>query len=85
MRDSFEAEYGPDSIHFFEVPDDSTIIFFPVFFEEKKCEKLMLGVISSRIFAGIRRDPRRLYDGKCMFDKTDKPARRFLNCLLIRY
>jgi len=37
MRDSFESEYCPDPIHLFEVPDDGTVIFFPVFLEEKKC------------------------------------------------
>jgi len=34
MRNRCETEYCPDSIHFFEVPDDGTIIFFPIFFEK---------------------------------------------------
>ena len=85
VRDGRETQYSPDAIHLFEVPDNRTIIFFPVFFEKEKCQQLMLGEISSRIFAGIRGDPGRLYDCEGMFNKTDKPSRRFLNCLLTGY
>jgi hypothetical protein len=83
MRNGCETQSTPDLIHLFEVPDDRTIIFFPVFFEKKDSQQLVLSVIPSRIFAGIQRDPRRLNNRKRMFDKTDKPARRFLICLLM--
>ena len=33
MRSCCETQYCPDTIHFFKVPDDGAIIFFPVFFE----------------------------------------------------
>jgi hypothetical protein len=42
-----------DTIHLFEVTDNRSIIFFPVFFEEQDSQKLMLGIISSRILTGI--------------------------------
>jgi hypothetical protein len=44
----------PDAVHLFEIPDDRTVIFFPIFFEEKECQKLRLGIISPRIFTGIQ-------------------------------
>ena len=34
MRDCGEIKYCLDTIHFFEVPDNSAIVFFPIFFEE---------------------------------------------------
>jgi hypothetical protein len=85
VRDCCETQYCPDTIHFFEIPDDRPIIFFLVFFEKKKGQQLMLSEIPSQIFTGIRGDSRGLYYGKCMLDKTDKPTRRFLNCLLMGY
>jgi hypothetical protein len=36
VRDGRETDYIPYSAHLFEVPDDRTIIFLPVFFEEEK-------------------------------------------------
>lgn len=44
----------PDPVHFFKVTDDRTVVFLPVFFEEKNRQKLVLGVVSSRIFTGIK-------------------------------
>jgi hypothetical protein len=35
MKNSYETQYCPDTIHFFKVPDDGTIVFFSIFFEEK--------------------------------------------------
>lgn len=57
VRDRCETQYSPDAIHLFKVPYDRTIIFFPVFFEKKDGQKLVLSIISSRIFAGIQGDP----------------------------
>jgi hypothetical protein len=34
MRDRCEAQYCPETIHLFEVPDDGTIVFIPIFFEK---------------------------------------------------
>ena len=46
----------PNAVHLFEIPDDGSVILFPIFFEEKDGQELMLGVISSRIFTGVSRD-----------------------------
>ena len=48
----------PDTVHLFEIPYDRAIVFFPVFFEQNKGQKLMLSVISSRIFTRITREMR---------------------------
>lgn len=75
MRDSFESAYCPDTIYLFEIPDACTIIFFPVFLKEVSAPGIVCN--TSRIFAGIWRDPSRLHDRKCMFDTTDKPVTDF--------
>jgi len=49
-----ESQRFPDPIHFFEVTDNRTIVFLPIFFEEKDSQKLVLGIISPRIFTGIQ-------------------------------
>ena len=85
MRDCGETKYCLDAIHFLEIPDDSAIVFFTIFFEENQCQQLMLSVIFSRIFAGVWSEPSGLDKGIGVFDKTDKPAGQFLICLLIRY
>jgi hypothetical protein len=54
VRDRCESEKFPDPIHFFKVTDNRTVVFFPVFLEEKDGQKLVLGVISPRIFTGIQ-------------------------------
>jgi hypothetical protein len=54
VRDRRKIQRSPDTVHFLEVTDDSTIVFFPVFFEEKDGQKLMLGIIYPRIFTGIQ-------------------------------
>jgi len=54
VRDCLQAESIPDTSHLFEITDDGTVIFFPEFFEQKDRQKLVLSVISPRIFAGIQ-------------------------------
>jgi hypothetical protein len=43
----------------------------------------VLGIIFPRIFTGIQGKMRWPYQRECMFDKTDKPAGRSLDCLLM--
>jgi hypothetical protein len=50
VRDLQKTDFLSDSIHLFKIPDYCTIVFFPVFFEEKNRQKLVLGIISPRIF-----------------------------------
>jgi hypothetical protein len=64
----------PDSVHLFEIPNDRSVVLLPVFFEEKYGQKLVLGIISPRIFTRIKGKMRGLNQGERMFDKTDKPA-----------
>jgi hypothetical protein len=54
VRDLQKTDFPSDSIHLFKIPDYHTIVFFPVFFEEKNGHKLVLGIISPRIFTGIQ-------------------------------
>jgi hypothetical protein len=49
-----ESQSFPDPIHFFEITDNRTVVFLPIFFEEKDGQKLVLGIISPRIFTGIQ-------------------------------
>jgi hypothetical protein len=42
----------------------------------------VLGIISPRIFTGIQGKMGWSYQRECMFDKTDKPTGRSLDCLL---
>jgi hypothetical protein len=82
VRNRQKIQRFPDAVHFFEVTDNRTIVFFPVFFEQENGQKLVLGIIPPRIFAGIEGKTGWSYKRECMFDKTDKPARRSLDCLL---
>lgn len=50
VRNGFESYSGTDSIHLFEVTNHRSVIFLPGFFEQQDCQKLMLGIISPRIF-----------------------------------
>jgi hypothetical protein len=54
VRDLQKTDFLSDSIHFFKIPENRTIVFFPVFFEEKNGHKLVLGIISPGIFTGIQ-------------------------------
>lgn len=54
VRDRCESQKFPNSIHLFEIADDCPVVFFPVFLEEKDGQKLVLGIISPRIFTGIQ-------------------------------
>lgn len=53
-----KSQIFPDPIHLFKVTDDRPIVFFPVFLEEKDCQKLVLGIIPPRILTGIRGEMR---------------------------
>jgi hypothetical protein len=53
VRDRGKSQSVPDTVHLFEVTDNRRVIFLPVFFKEKNCQKLELGVISPRKFTGI--------------------------------
>jgi hypothetical protein len=54
VRYRCESQRFPDPIHFFEVKDNRTVVFLPIFFEQKYGQKLVLGIISPRIFTGIQ-------------------------------
>jgi hypothetical protein len=54
VRNRCESQRFPNPIHFFKVTDNRPVVFLPIFFEEKEGQKLVLGIISPRIFTGIQ-------------------------------
>ena len=82
MRNYRELKYLPNILHITNILNKFPIMLVPVFLEENKDKKLMLGVELFRIFAGIQIEMGWFYHRNGCLDKPDIPACWFLYCLL---